>query len=135
MTPSAPANRIITGLYLVGWQLLGSTPVLIRVENGVFWNVVEQNGWLETECLIMYVKTCSPDCLFQGSYQPMRNQDALDVMLWFNWAQFWNQWTKYRMMKLRNQLEHFLVWTPPEKTRVPKLRSITWTCKLRCCLP
>ena len=47
------------------------------------------------------------DCQLLESYQPMRNQDALDVMLWFNQAQFWNQWTKCRMMALRNQLEHF----------------------------
>ena len=56
-------------------------------------------------------------CQLLESYQPMRKQDALDVMLRFNWRQFWNQWTKYRMMTLRNQLEHFFVWTPPEKTR------------------
>ena len=46
-------------------------------------------------------------CQLLESYQPMRKQDALDVMLRFNWRQFWNQWTKYRMMTLRNQLEHF----------------------------
>ena len=37
----------------------------------------------------------------------MRNQDALDVMLRFNQAQFWNQWTKYRMMALKNPLDYF----------------------------
>ena len=28
-------------------------------------------------------------------------------MLWFSWAQFWNHWTKCRMMTLRNQLDNF----------------------------
>ena len=64
-------------------------------------------------------------CQLLESYQPMRKQDALDVMLRFNWRQFWNQWTKYRMMTLRNQLEHFFVWTPPEKTREQWLLLIT----------
>ena len=47
------------------------------------------------------------DCQLLESYQPMRNQDALDIMLWFNQAQFRNQWTKCMMISLRNQLEHF----------------------------
>ena len=28
-------------------------------------------------------------------------------MLWFNWGQFWNQWTKCSMMVLRNKLDNF----------------------------
>ena len=57
------------------------------------------------------------DCQLLKSYQPMRNKDALDIMLRFNWTHFWNQWTKYMIMTLRNQLNIFFVWTPPEKTR------------------
>ena len=55
-------------------------------------------------------------CQLLESYQPMRKQDALDIMLRFNLRQFWNQLTKY-IMTLRNQLENFFVWTPPEKIR------------------
>ena len=28
-------------------------------------------------------------------------------MFWFNWAQFWNQQTRFRIMTLRNQLDNF----------------------------
>ena len=28
-------------------------------------------------------------------------------MLWYNWAQFWNQLTKCRMITMRNQLDNF----------------------------
>ena len=56
------------------------------------------------------------DCRLLESYQPMRNQYALNVMLRFNWAQFWNQWTKYRIITLRYQLEHFFVYTSRVET-------------------
>ena len=57
------------------------------------------------------------DCQLLESYQPMRYKDALNAMLRFNWKHFWNQWTKYRIITLRNQLEHLFCLKTSKKAR------------------
>ena len=39
-------------------------------------------------------------------------------MLWFNWAQFWNQWTKCEWWYWETIKTIFVDWTPSGKTRV-----------------
>ena len=51
-------------------------------------------------------------------------------MLWFNWVQFWNQWTKYRMMVLRNQLDNFLCLNTSRKDLCSRLTPMSMVIKV-----